>query len=515
MKTYPIEELIHPRERKYFWAMAIFSVLMWIVLVVGTFGIGLIYLVIGAIVTFSLKSIYVAMIKGFGVRVNERQYPDIHAEVVRISMAVGMKRPPETYVFHQNGVLNAFALNIFSRKFIVLTTHMLEACGDDKDLLAFIVGHEIGHHVRKHTSRAGFLAPGRIIPWLGNAYSRACEYTCDAIGAQFGPENLERAGRGISILATANYRRGTSLDVESYLEQARDVREFWPAVAYSNSSHPFTAMRLARLHDIFNPGDINRLPRANTLGMFVSPIFSLMFLIVLFYGFFIVAAVDGIIDGMKKQGLLIGGPKITMTMASRSSIVKYDPSPLLSENDGVTFGKDKAGQIDSITTKFGRYRWSPSAIGSTKGLVTLPSITTPLMEEPRGIVFEAVDGDYGTIDNKPCKMTTTLYFLNLQNLVTSEVARFESLGKAAGDLCSSLTIVGREGSRVLLHAQEFDPEECGPPVWSGDPKKLFSFELSDPRSGLKPYVPSPEVVTREQEERIACLEEWEEATRSE
>ncbi len=274
-------------------------------------------------------------------------------------------------------------------------------------------------------------------------------------------------------------------------------------------------MRLARLHDTFDEGSTSRLPKANKIGMFASPIFSLTFLIVLFYGFFIVAAVDGVIDGMRKQGLLEGGSEIKMTMAREELITKYDPSSILSRDDGVTFVEDKEGKIDSIVTKFGKYRWSPSSLGSLSDSMILPPSMTPLTEDPRGIVLEAQDGHYGTIDDKACKMVTTLYFMNLNDLSMKEIARFESSGKNAGDICSALAIVGREGSRVLLHAQEFDPGECGPPIWSGDPKKLSSFDLSDPRSGLKPYVPSPEVVTREQEERIACLEEWEEATRSE
>lgn len=58
-----------------------------------------------------------------------------------------------------------------------------------------------------------------MIPWLGNAYSRACEYTCDGVVAKFIIGNKEQAIQGILLLPTADAKRASQVDIEAYEEQ--------------------------------------------------------------------------------------------------------------------------------------------------------------------------------------------------------------------------------------------------------------------------------------------------------
>lgn len=90
-----------------------------------------------------------------------------------------------------------------------------------------------------------FTAPTRLVPLLGPAYSRACEYTCDRAGL-FAVDSLEGSQRALAVLA-AGSKAGATLDLRSLSLQQQSAGEFWPAVAELSSSHPFLPKRVAML----------------------------------------------------------------------------------------------------------------------------------------------------------------------------------------------------------------------------------------------------------------------------
>jgi predicted Zn-dependent protease len=94
-----------------------------------------------------------------------------------------------------DGLFNAFALKVLSRDFIVITTSILDACDKDLSKIEFIIAHEMTHLQRRHTSKQALLAPSRLMPWLGKAYSRACENSCDGVAGKFIMNDKEKAIR--------------------------------------------------------------------------------------------------------------------------------------------------------------------------------------------------------------------------------------------------------------------------------------------------------------------------------
>jgi len=272
--------LVHPKEKILFIVSLVFSAIAWIALIVSTVGIGLLFVIFGIIVGIITKQIFIARIKGFGIKISEKQYPLIYNEVKRISDKMNLENIPHIYMYDMGGILNAFSTHIFSRNFVVLSTTMLDACGDDQELLSFVIAHEITHLVRKHTRCIGILLPSRMFPWLGHAYSRSCEYTCDAFAAKYGAISLEKTKEAVSILATSSGARSRLLNEESYLKQAKDVQAFWPATAYTNSSHPFTSMRYARIVSLLD--EKQQIPKLNFLGALLSPLFSVYTIFILY-----------------------------------------------------------------------------------------------------------------------------------------------------------------------------------------------------------------------------------------
>lgn len=156
-------------------------------------GVGLVYVLFFAIGITIGHAIFLSYIKGYGIKVSEKQFGNIYSLAKTASEKLGLEKTPDIYIYNMDGIFNAFATHFFSRNFVILTTAILDACNNDIQKIEFIVAHELVHLQRGHTRKQFFLFPSTLIPWLGNAYSRACEYTCDGVAGKFIIGNKEQA----------------------------------------------------------------------------------------------------------------------------------------------------------------------------------------------------------------------------------------------------------------------------------------------------------------------------------
>jgi Zn-dependent protease with chaperone function len=189
-----------------------------------------------------------AGIRGSAVRLSRQQFPDIYAVKEDFVRKLGLKRDPEIYLMSGNGVLNAFAASTFGYDFVVIHSELFSNTYEkNKDALAFIIGHELGHVRLGHTRLWYQLSTSYVdrVPLLGKFLSRAREYSCDRHGAYLAPQGEE----GLVLLAAGRYVY-KEVDVEELLEQARQFRGFWPAVAQLPQSHPFVVRRIRALYDL-------------------------------------------------------------------------------------------------------------------------------------------------------------------------------------------------------------------------------------------------------------------------
>jgi Zn-dependent protease with chaperone function len=189
-----------------------------------------------------------AGIRGSAVRLSRQQFPDIYAVKEDFMRKLGLKRDPEIYLMSGNGVLNAFAASTFGYDFVVIHSELFSNTYEkNKDALAFIIGHELGHVRLGHTRLWYQLSTSYVdrVPLLGKFLSRAREYSCDRHGAYLAPQGEE----GLVLLAAGRYVY-KEVDVEELLEQARRFRGFWPAVAQLPQSHPFVVRRIRALYDL-------------------------------------------------------------------------------------------------------------------------------------------------------------------------------------------------------------------------------------------------------------------------
>ncbi|HAZ61080.1 MAG TPA: hypothetical protein DCY89_05845 [Gammaproteobacteria bacterium] len=204
--------------------------------------------------------LFVAFIRGNGVKLGPSQLPDIHRRVVRIAADLGFRETPDAYVVQAGGTLNAMAARMLGRNFIVLYSDLIEACEGNDEAIDFIVAHELGHLRAGHLAFNWLLLPGHLLPFLGAAYSRACEYTADRYGISVAADRA-RALDGLVVLA-AGGRLAAQVDRRALVDQQRDLHGPLMRIAHWMSTHPPIPARLAALDAGLETHSVNYWPSA-------------------------------------------------------------------------------------------------------------------------------------------------------------------------------------------------------------------------------------------------------------
>lgn len=245
-----------PGERLFFVLLLLFALIIWAALVVSIFG--LVYALMLAVFFFFGHLIFITHLRGNSVRLGPDQFPELYQRVLRLSAKVGLKEAPEAYLMQSGGSLNALATKFLGRKFIVLFSDLVEACGDNEDALDFIVGHELGHLHAGHLRWHWVLLPGYFIPFLGTAYSRCCEYTCDRYGFAVS-QNRTKALDGLCILA-AGGALGAKVNRSALSAQRQELNRPMMKLGEWLSTHPPITKRLDALNPELAPLQISGAP---------------------------------------------------------------------------------------------------------------------------------------------------------------------------------------------------------------------------------------------------------------
>ncbi len=243
-------KLVYPKERVYYGILLTVSLLVYVWAIsalasgpaaAGVMGVMIVYGAMFAVGFWMLHAIFLGRLRGNAVRVSERQLPDLYRIVVEQCRALEMD-VPDVFVTQAGGVLNAFATKFFRRRFVILYAEIVELAREQGEAaVRFVVAHELAHIKRKHLNRRWLIFPGLLVPFLGSAYSRACEYTCDRFGAHLEPHG---AVSGLLVLA-AGKRLYREVDTNEYVRQTNDEDGFWFWFAEKTSTHPNLTKRVA------------------------------------------------------------------------------------------------------------------------------------------------------------------------------------------------------------------------------------------------------------------------------
>ncbi|WP_066628290.1 M48 family metallopeptidase [Labilibacter marinus] len=245
---------VHPKEIFYFVIKLIFSLFVYtfpffiwktgiaevnqaVIIIIG-------YLLVIMLLLMIRMGLIVGYLRGNAVKITEAQFPDIYHIIKSQSGKLGLKKVPDVYLLQAGGLLNAFAARFMGRNYVVLYADIMEeAYENNLESVEFVIAHELGHIKRKHMQKDIWLFPALFVPFLSQAYSRACEYTCDNIGAVLCPKG---AVTGLVLLASGK-KLYPKVDVSAFIQQKETDGGFWTWFAEKVSTHPRLIRRIARL----------------------------------------------------------------------------------------------------------------------------------------------------------------------------------------------------------------------------------------------------------------------------
>lgn len=261
-----INDLRHPKETGYFTIMAVVSGIIWLPLIplaVVGFFISIPFLIFAWISSLYFK----AVILGDSVKVSPEQYPEINQRAIEISREMNMSYVPEIFVVNSNGIINAVAYKVLNGKYIFLYSSLIDLLlikGHRKEL-DFILGHELGHYGAGHmtTWKRIFLFWGKLVPFVGAAYSRACELTADRIGHHFVNDTLV-SRRALAALALGSATLLDSISIDAFKKQEAQIPEFMGFIHKIFSQYPRTTRRVLEIEEF---EEYNRFLQSKTSGV--------------------------------------------------------------------------------------------------------------------------------------------------------------------------------------------------------------------------------------------------------
>jgi Zn-dependent protease with chaperone function len=248
--TIPIERLRDPKEKTALMWLYIASVPGWLLLISWTIAsMGLLIPIIGFVVLLTVvgELWFAAYLKTNAIRVSEKQLPELHRVVLRCCERLGTP-PLDVYVMQHN-IWNAFAMKIWGRRMVVLLSGAVDSILLKGNLqqMAWLVGHELGHHRAGHLDFTRKLANlGDWCIWLKLWYSRRAELTCDRAGL-YCAGSLEA-----SQLAMMNATVGAQLAAQASVDEAvrqwhQHRNEFFVKYRTLYATHPHNLARLEHL----------------------------------------------------------------------------------------------------------------------------------------------------------------------------------------------------------------------------------------------------------------------------
>ena len=230
----------------------------------GTLSQALLIIPLFPLLVWIIRALLYAQLRASSVQMSPTQFPEGYRMVVEAAREFGLRRVPDAYVVLGNGQLNAFASGHGYRRFVAVNSDLFEIGGQarDREALRFVIGHEVGHIAAGHVSyfRLIFAQLVSYVPFLGQAFSRAQEYTADNHGYAYAPQGVAGA---MGVLSGGKYL-GAEVNTHALADRATREKGFWLHLSNWLSTHPINTWRAHALRDRSRPGRIMVRPPEST-----------------------------------------------------------------------------------------------------------------------------------------------------------------------------------------------------------------------------------------------------------
>jgi Zn-dependent protease with chaperone function len=199
------------------------------------------------------QQFFKAVIFGNAVRVTENQYPKINEIVKNNCTELGLVAIPDVFIVNGQGAVNAVAIKFLSKKYVLLFSDLVDLMlkRDEINELKMVIGHELAHHAAGHTNvgRNLLIGPAKFVPFLGPAYSRACELTADRIGHKL-TEDGEASKRALISIASGSESLASDVNIEAFKNQEAEIPPFFGFLHEIFGTHPRMTKRIMEIEKI-------------------------------------------------------------------------------------------------------------------------------------------------------------------------------------------------------------------------------------------------------------------------
>lgn len=218
---------------------------------------------------FGMARAQTVALLGSGLKVSERQLPTIDRTYRETAELLGIDAPPKLYIMP--GGVNAYTFEA-QEPFVVLQSGLL-SCFNEEELI-FALAHELGHVLYGH-ARYSLMARNvnAVLKVVGQAtlgigalvgkgvdlalleWQRKAELSCDRVGVMALQDGGTSAITALMKLAGAPSELFRSLNVEAFLEQAREFEALGESaiggmhklLVSATQNHPWSVRRAAEL----------------------------------------------------------------------------------------------------------------------------------------------------------------------------------------------------------------------------------------------------------------------------
>ena len=181
------------------------------------------------------------------------------------------------FVIHSEGAFNALATRFLGRNMVVIYSEVFELARERGEAeLDFIIAHELSHVKRRHVWKNILIMPAQFIPFLSQAYSRSCEYTCDREAAYY-IQNGMAAKQALTILGVGK-KLYSEVNEDAYLEQIHTESNIAVWLSEVLSSHPLLPKRIQAVGNFMRiEGTPNYYSNSSKIALGVGALIGIFF----------------------------------------------------------------------------------------------------------------------------------------------------------------------------------------------------------------------------------------------